>query len=230
MQRRKDAGTRRRTPRTPVPSPELAAFFAAVRREGLDPTVIRALTEAIRTLGGEAFGDAVRDLRGGKPAGAGRPLRLGSLATRILPRLVWCGARARSKREILRQMVRGVARIHPEIDPAACLESLLAREADASTGVGCGIALPHVSMPGLREERVAVATLRHGVRWDAIQKEPVRIVFLILGGQTDGVWRLAILARIARIVCRIDARRKLLGARSAASLLAVLRDLDDAVA
>lgn len=229
MERRKVRQTSRKASPVPRPIPGLTAFAAAARRGGVGPAAIRALTEAVRRLGGKAFGEAVLRLGRESAPSAAKAHPNGILAARIQPRLVWCGACPRTKREILRRMVRGVARIHPEIDPGACLERLLAREADTSTGVGCGIALPHVPVPGLREERVAVATLRRGIRWDSVQKEPVRIVFLVLGSETNGIWRLAVIARIARIVCHPDARRKLLRARSARQLLRALRDLDESV-
>ena len=54
------------------------------------------------------------------------------------------------------------------------------REELGSTGVGSGVALPHARLRGLKAPFGLLARLRHGIEFDAIDGEPVDIVFLLL--------------------------------------------------
>jgi nitrogen PTS system EIIA component len=75
------------------------------------------------------------------------------------------------------------------------------REELGSTGVGNGVALPHARLPGLKAPFALLARLRHRIDFDAIDGEPVDIVFLLLLPETgDGakVNALAVVARALR--------------------------------
>src|SRR5687768_17085108 len=50
--------------------------------------------------------------------------------------------------------------------------AFLERERHASTGVGSGVAIPHVQLAGQRETAVAFAVHRAGVPWAAVDGEP----------------------------------------------------------
>lgn len=70
-----------------------------------------------------------------------------------------------------------------ELDRGALLERLLAREAAGSTGVGDGIAIPHVRDPGasgLQQPRIALCFLEQPVDFGALDGKPVRVLFTML--------------------------------------------------
>jgi PTS system nitrogen regulatory IIA component len=70
-----------------------------------------------------------------------------------------------------------------EVDREHLLAVLEAREAMGSTGIGGGIAIPHVRNPILLhigEPRVALFFLRHPVDFDSIDGQPVHAVFLVV--------------------------------------------------
>lgn len=60
-------------------------------------------------------------------------------------------------------------------------ERLLAREAKGSTGLGNGVAVPHVKASKVDEIGLAVAISSAGIPFDAIDGRPVHIMFLVLG-------------------------------------------------
>lgn len=58
--------------------------------------------------------------------------------------------------------------------------ALFAREELATTGVGNGVAIPHVKLPGLASIACSIVVLRKPIDWAAVDGEPVDIVITIL--------------------------------------------------
>lgn len=79
-------------------------------------------------------------------------------------------------------------------------DTLLQRERLGSTGVGNGIAIPHGKLPGLSSITGIFARLDKPVDFDALDDEPVDIVFLLLAPEGAGADHLKALARIARVM------------------------------
>ncbi len=85
------------------------------------------------------------------------------------------------KRAVLRQAV-DTLRLPEDVDRDVMLAVLLARESLGSTGVGDGIALPHVRNPivlHLSQPTVTLCFLEHPVDFDAIDGQPVHTLFII---------------------------------------------------
>ncbi len=108
-------------------------------------------------------------------------------------------------------------------DPQTVVQELLAREAQGSTGMGNGVALPHavVSVP-LKEVLIAVVRLRRGVNWHSPDGRPVRLVCLLICSQESRAVYLHALADAARILGKPHARVLLLRARSTERIAALL--------
>lgn len=62
---------------------------------------------------------------------------------------------------------------------AAALDQVVAREATESTGIGNGIAVPHARIPGMKNLSCAVGRVPDGLEFAAIDRQPVRLIFLI---------------------------------------------------
>ncbi len=88
------------------------------------------------------------------------------------------------------------------------LEKLMEREAQSSTGIGGGVAIPHASGEDIEKMIVAVAQIPEGVAFDAIDDEPVNLAFMIIGSERVPHVHLRLLATIAR-ACR---NKELVGA------------------
>jgi PTS system nitrogen regulatory IIA component len=87
-----------------------------------------------------------------------------------------------TKEETLRSVVRRLP-LPPEVDRELLLDVLLAREALGSTGVGDGIAIPHVRNPivlHVDEPLLSVVYLARPVDFDAIDGKPVKTLFTIV--------------------------------------------------
>lgn len=93
------------------------------------------------------------------------------------------------------------------------LEAVLERENLVSTGIGFGIALPHVKLPDIKEFFIVVGINIDGIDWDAIDRMPVSAVFLI-GGPVDNQKRyLQIIAKLMLLIKNPERREKLLSAK-----------------
>ena len=101
-------------------------------------------------------------------------------------------------------------------------EILLQREKLGSTGVGNGIAIPHGKLPKLDRLFGLFARLDRPIDFEALDGQPVDLVFLLLAPEGAGADHLRALARVARLLRDPDVARKLRDSRDAAALYAVL--------
>jgi PTS system nitrogen regulatory IIA component len=106
------------------------------------------------------------------------------------------GIRGGGKREVLTAAM-GVVRLPATVDRAFLTQMLLAREEMASTGIGEGIAIPHVRNPvvlPIAEAMVALCYLDSPVEFGALDGKPVDSLFMIFSTSTRG--HLHILSRL----------------------------------
>ena len=84
------------------------------------------------------------------------------------------------------------------IDHDAALSALQDREALGCTGVGKGVALPHARLPGLDRVVGVFLRLETPLDFDAVDRQPVDLIFCLLAPQEAGVDHLKALALVAR--------------------------------
>ena len=119
------------------------------------------------------------------------------IADLIVPDRVIVPMHVSDKAQLLRELSRRTARLLP-IDPQAIVDALQAREVLGSTGIGHGIAVPHARMKGLQQMFGVFARLERPIDFDAIDGQPVDLVFLLLVPDRAGNEHLAALAAVAR--------------------------------
>ena len=100
-------------------------------------------------------------------------------------------------------------------DLDAFIHTVKEREAIVSTGVGQGFAIPHVKNEYVPEFFVTVGIVKNGVEWDAIDNDPVHIVFLIGGPEGCQNEYLSILSKLSLIIKNPKHKDFLLHAESA---------------
>lgn len=133
---------------------------------------------------------------------------------------------AGNKRQLL-QMLGQVASQKLGLEPSIVVDSILEREKLGSTGFGGGVAIPHGKVEGLSHVYGMVARLDEPVDFDAIDKMPVDVVFLLLSPPDAGADHLRALAAISRLVRHHDAIEKIRGARDRDALTAVLMSAEE---
>jgi nitrogen PTS system EIIA component len=141
----------------------------------------------------------------------------------LTPDAVAPALRASGKKQLLQELSAQAARL-AGLDERQVFETLLQRERLGSTGIGEGIAIPHGKIPGLERLVGFVARLDRPVDFDALDGQPVEIVFLLLAPEGAGADHLKALARAARVLREPGIRDRLRAARDANAIYAVLNE------
>lgn len=143
------------------------------------------------------------------------------LADLIAPEAVIASLKAKNKKHAL-QLLAAKAGELTRLDQRHILDTLLQREHLGSTGVGRGIAIPHGRLAGLERIVSVFAKLDEPIAFDAIDSEPVDLVFLLLAPEHAGAEHLKALARISRLLRDSLALEKLRASHGREALYAVL--------
>ena len=106
------------------------------------------------------------------------------------------------------------------------VERLFEREAILSTGIGGGVAVPHAQLPSLGRLLLVASTHPAGIAYPALDKQPVRLVFCLLGDASTAADHLAGLARLARLARRPEVLEPLVHAADGGEFRRVLEDLE----
>jgi nitrogen PTS system EIIA component len=101
---------------------------------------------------------------------------------------------------------------------------IIKREELGSTGVGNGVALPHARLQGLTTPFGLFARLRHGIDFEAIDSQPVNIVFLLLLPDGTGASQLNALASVARALRDPETLQRIRSAADRDSLFQAIVD------
>lgn len=139
------------------------------------------------------------------------------------PAAVLPALKATSKKQVLQELSQRVSDL-TGIEKRAVFDTLLARERLGSTAVGEGVAIPHGRLEDLPAMTAVFARLDRPVDFDALDDEPVDLVFLLLVRECAGAEHLKALAKVARVLRDRAIREKLRGTDSADGLYALLID------
>jgi PTS system nitrogen regulatory IIA component len=99
---------------------------------------------------------------------------------------------------------------------------LLKREELGSTGIGRGVAIPHARLPELQRPYGIFAKLKQGIEFDAIDGQPVDIVFVLLLPAAAENEALGALALVARMLRSPENLARLRAAKNASELYAAI--------
>ncbi len=99
-------------------------------------------------------------------------------------------------------------------------DAIFDRENLISTGIGMGVAIPHAKLKELKDFFIAIGIQQtKGLDWNALDRAPVRLVFMIGGPEDRQTEYLQILSLLTSAIRDVDLRKKLLGAESAEEVL-----------
>jgi PTS system nitrogen regulatory IIA component len=141
----------------------------------------------------------------------------------ITPVSVIASLRVTNKRQALTDLARRAAPLVKR-DERAIFEVLWERERLGSTGIGTGTAVPHGKLPRLDRLYGVFARLDRPIPFDAIDDQPVDLMFLLLAPENAGADHLKALARVSRLFRDRAICQKLRGTDRAEALYALLTD------
>lgn len=105
------------------------------------------------------------------------------------------------------------------------LDQILAREVTESTGIGRGIAVPHARVTGMRSLSCALGRFPEGVDFEAVDRKPVHLVFLICYPPTEQTTYLNFVATIAKLLSDKAHLQGMMNADSAEEMFAILEEI-----
>jgi PTS system nitrogen regulatory IIA component len=141
----------------------------------------------------------------------------------LAPDAVIAALKVQSKKQLL-QDVSARAAAQTKLPERKIFEILNERERLGSTGVGQGIAIPHGRVPDLKTIVGVFARLESPIDYDAVDKQPVDLVFMLLAPADAGADHLKALARVSRLLRNQQACEKLRAATKAEALYAILTE------
>lgn len=156
-----------------------------------------------------------------RPLGGPYEGRCMALSDLIAQDAVLASLKANSKKQLLQELAEKASAL-TGIGEREIFDVLLQRERLGSTGVGNGIAIPHGKLASLDRIVGVFARLEAPVNFEALDEQPVDLVFLLLAPEGAGADHLKALSRIARIMRDNSMVSKLRATENAASLYTFL--------
>lgn len=130
-------------------------------------------------------------------------------------KLVFWDLQADSKQDALAKIVARMKESQAVVDPEPVLEEIFSRESRGGTSLGNGVAIPHARVKGIDRILIAATRLADGVSFSQEDRQPVRIVFLVITPLEKLNEYLKVLAGLAKFMKDRKLLKRLFAADSA---------------
>lgn len=133
---------------------------------------------------------------------------------------------ASDKKEILNQAVDLMVAQGNVSDRADYLRAVLEREEESTTGVGDGIAIPHGRCDGVSKPGLIAMVIPEGVDYEALDDEPVNLLFLIAANPQSGSAHIDILSKLSGMLMHDEFTTALKEAKTPEEFLKIIDDAE----
>ncbi|RKY80230.1 PTS sugar transporter subunit IIA [candidate division KSB1 bacterium] len=130
-----------------------------------------------------------------------------------------------NKNDVMEEMAGKLAQSPKILDNKEFQKALFEREKLMSTGIGLGIAIPHVKHKSVADIVIGIGISKKGIEWESIDNKPVRLVFMIAGAENQHKVYLQILSKIILALKKKDRREKLLNAKTPGDVIVNFKSL-----
>lgn len=178
---------------------------------------------AAGSMSGPAMGERLLAAVAAAPAAMNErsvPIVGDRIADAVLPAMA-----AQTRAEALTALVDALSPDRLTLSRDSLVQALLERESLASTGIGLGVAVPHLKSRAVADWTFAFGRAPHGIEWDSMDGQPVRLIFLLLAHERHVHAFVRVLSQVVRFIKSGDNRLRLLEAPDPESLAAVLREI-----
>jgi fructose-specific phosphotransferase system IIA component len=139
------------------------------------------------------------------------------------------GVTGKTKPEILRELLEVLNDKGLIEDVDRALQEFLDREAKGSTGIGNGIAIPHVRSEQARTLEYVVATSKEGVDFKSLDGDPIHIIVLMMAPKDSHGVHIKALARVSRILNDESVRVRLAKAETPEIVMQLLAEREEEI-
>jgi len=126
------------------------------------------------------------------------------------------------KNSALEELVEVIGKSNIVTDKKNFLKEILKREKIISTGLGLGIAVPHVKIPSVKDFVIAIGRSKTGINFNAIDEKPVYIIVMIGASDAQAKEYIRLLAQLVIRLKRQDVRERIMKADSPQEIFEVL--------
>lgn len=142
--------------------------------------------------------------------------------TDLLGNSVSLNQKAASKDEVLEKVVDLMCEKGNITDKAEYLQAVRAREEEGTTGVGEGIAIPHGRCMAVNAPGLAAMVLPEGVDYEALDDEPVHLIFLIAAPANGGDAHIEMLSKLSTMLMDEEFTANLRNAKSKEEFISII--------
>ena len=135
-----------------------------------------------------------------------------------------CDVNAHSKKRALEELSKLISHDQNSISATDIFDCLLSRERLGSTGVGFGVAIPHGRLKDSNHTTAALIQLNHGIDFDAVDNQPVDLLFALVVPDKATEEHLKILALLAAMFKEDELRARLREAKNPEDIMQLVRE------
>ncbi|NCF70198.1 MAG: PTS transporter subunit EIIA [Chlamydiales bacterium] len=125
--------------------------------------------------------------------------------------------------QVLDEMIDLLSRSDRLVDREAFHQAILEREKIVSTGIGMGVAVPHAKLPDYDDFFIVIGIHKDGVDWNALDGNPVKLVFMIGGPDDRQTQYLKILSSLTMAIKDENVRKKVKELEQASEIIDLFR-------
>jgi fructose-specific phosphotransferase system IIA component len=133
------------------------------------------------------------------------------------------------KRQVIEEFVAAIKERDLISDDKLILNELLKRESLGSTGLEKGIAIPHALIDEIKEPFLALAVIKKGIDFDAVDQMPTYVFLLLLGNKNNPGAQLKILAHVCRLVKETNFVKQIMKIEDPADICSLLEEEEEKI-
>lgn len=132
--------------------------------------------------------------------------------------------KSQTKNDVIHELAEKLSSSGRLQDKGKFIEAILTREAQSTTGIGEGIAIPHAKIKAVKVPAIAFGRSKEGIDYDALDGQPSHLFFMIAASEGTNNEHLETLSRLSSYLMDSKFRLKI---ESAFSVDDVLRAIDE---
>jgi fructose-specific phosphotransferase system IIA component len=140
--------------------------------------------------------------------------------------LITFDLKSTEKNDVIEELVEMASKSKLITDKELLLRDIITRENLVTTGVGYGVAFPHAKTKATRGIVIAFGRSDDGVDFEAMDKKPVNLFFLIAAPEDAIGAHLKVMAHLSYIMKSEANRQKLMEVKSPGELLQIIDTID----
>lgn len=132
--------------------------------------------------------------------------------------------KARTKKEVIEELANVLEKTGKLHDRQTFIEAIFAREAQSTTGIGEGIAIPHAKTKAVRMPAVVFGRSKEGIDYDALDGKRSHLFFMIAAPEGADNTHLEALSRLSTLLMDSSFRSKIENASTKQQIIQAIQE------